>query len=149
MPEKNDKKQRVIHTRVSESLEKELKEKAADLGVSVSNLVRNLLMNTVDLVEDIVVDSARIAGSARGERPADEGLDHAAGGAGEAQPGPVLGWQEMILNLNAVCVHCNAILAKGSRAGIGVMAGAAAPPIICGSCLGRLGEEPDEELVDV
>ena len=52
----NDKErhERVIHTRVPESLETELKERASELGVSVSNLVRNVLQHALGLVNDIV-----------------------------------------------------------------------------------------------
>ena len=40
-PDEPEKKERVIHTRVPESLEAELRRRAQDLGISVSNLVRN------------------------------------------------------------------------------------------------------------
>jgi hypothetical protein len=104
------KKQKVLHTRVSADLEKDLKSKAAHLGISVSNLVRNVLLNTVDLVESVVVDTARVAGSAKNlANP-------------EAAPiqerSPIIGWQEVTLNLNAICVKCNEILPKGSKAAI-------------------------------
>jgi hypothetical protein len=55
----SEKKERVIHTRVPESLDDEIKRKATDLGLSVSNLVRNILQHTVGLVEDIVHDRPR------------------------------------------------------------------------------------------
>ena len=60
-------KERVIHTRVPESLDNEVKRRAGNLGLSVSNLVRNVLENAFGLVEDIVADSAEIARSARGD----------------------------------------------------------------------------------
>ena len=47
------KKERVLHTRISDALDRELRDKAAELGVSVSKLVRNALLTTVDLVENI------------------------------------------------------------------------------------------------
>src|SRR4051812_34307346 len=65
-PPDEDKKERVIHTRVPPRLEAELKERAADLGVSVSNLVRNVLPHAFGLVGDIVADSAQVARSASG-----------------------------------------------------------------------------------
>ena len=58
------KKERVLHTRISDALDRELRDKAAELGVSVSKLVRNALLTTVDLVENIVADSARVAENA-------------------------------------------------------------------------------------
>ena len=57
-------KERVLHTRISDALDRELRDKAAELGISVSKLVRNALLSTVDLVENIVVDSARVAENA-------------------------------------------------------------------------------------
>ena len=45
-----EKKEKVIHTRISESLDEEVRKHAAGLGVSVSNLVRNILLDTFGLV---------------------------------------------------------------------------------------------------
>ncbi len=42
----NEKKAKVLHTRVPASLENELKTRARGLGLSVSTLVRNILGNT-------------------------------------------------------------------------------------------------------
>ncbi len=124
MNEDNEKKKRVIHTRVPESLDKELKEKASSLGVSVSNLVRNVLLNAFGLVEGIVVDSARIAESTK--KPLGENDD------------PVIGWQELMLNLNAICVECNEVLVKGSTAAIAVTQDLINRPVICMKCLEEL-----------
>ena len=64
-PPSDERKERVIHTRVPESLDDQIKRKAQGLGVSVSNLVRNILEHTVELVEDVVLDGARIARAGR------------------------------------------------------------------------------------
>ncbi|HTJ43771.1 MAG TPA: hypothetical protein VL463_16810 [Kofleriaceae bacterium] len=139
-PEEDDreKQERVIHTRVSERLEQELKDRASALGVSVSNLVRNVLDNAFDLVEDIVADSARVASSAssgwravKGSRP----------------PEPtVIGWQELVMNINAVCTRCNAILPRGAHAAIAIVSGSGDRPIVCASCLEEIKHgEPDPE----
>jgi hypothetical protein len=134
--EKNEKKKRVIHTRVPEYLERELKEQAAGLGVSVSNLVRNLLLNAFGLVEDIVQDSAKVAGSARrvGD-PSTEPLDADA---------PVIGWQELTLNLNAICEACNNILSKGTQAAIAVTDLPGKRPVLCLDCLEELRHDPND-----
>jgi hypothetical protein len=110
-----EKKDRVIHTRVPESLDDAIKRKAGNLGISVSNLVHDVLENTIGLVEDIVSDSTQIARAARGE-PVQSSRARRARGAGT-----VLGWQIAILNVNAVCDSCNAILPKGTQAAIGVV----------------------------
>ena len=104
-PDEPEKKERVIHTRVPESLEAELRQKAQELGISVSNLVRNVLGHAFGLVGDVVADGHAIARAARGDKRA-----HAAGAPGApavhpaaaaAAPAPaiedVLGWQPMVL----------------------------------------------------
>src|SRR5262245_16357638 len=142
----NEKKERVIHTRVPESLDDEIKRRATDLGLSVSNLVRNILQHTVGLVEDIVHDSAEIARSARHTKTAFGG-----GGARDRKPeepppaepaGPVVGWHMAVLNVNAICDTCNAILPKGSRAGVGIVAGGPIP-FRCQNCLKELAEDDE------
>jgi hypothetical protein len=140
----SEKKERVIHTRVPESLDDEIKRRATDLGLSVSNLVRNILQHTVGLVEDIVQDSAAIARSARDTKAAftgDPTETQAAQSA--ADPGHVVGWHLAILNVNAVCDTCNAILPKGSRAGVGILAGGGPIPFRCQTCLKELAGDDE------
>src|SRR5262252_3519157 len=99
-----EKKERVIHTRVPESLEAQLRQKAENLGMSVSNLVRNVLGHAFGLVGDVVADSHAIARAATGVR--DEA--RAAGTAivrsitAKTASDDVLAWQEMVLAKNAV-----------------------------------------------
>lgn len=157
-----EKKERVIHTRVPESLEAELRQKAQGLGISVSNLVRNVLGHAFGLVGDVVADSHAIARAARGDKPAGHGAapgsaatagtaSFQAGGQASGQasgqvpgqaPGQaiddVLGWQPMVLGKNAVCVRCNAILPRGSDAAIGVAEPTGARLVICLACLEQL-----------
>ncbi|MEW6268000.1 MAG: hypothetical protein AB1689_01725 [Thermodesulfobacteriota bacterium] len=125
-----DRKEKVIHTRVSEGLDEEIRERAARLGVSVSNLVRNVLQNAFGLVEEVVADAASIGRSARGEGPPPAGAERPRAAAGR-----VLGWQEAVLSVNAVCEACNAILPRGSRAAIAVVEGAGPRSIRCPACL--------------
>jgi len=132
MEQDNEKKERVIHTRVPPSLDSELKHRADRLGLSVSNLVRNILHHTFGLAEDVIKDSANVAKTARGERePRD---------TRETQPAEarVLGWQRFTLGLNALCERCNAILPKGTEAGIGVLDGLGRRPIHCIPCTEEL-----------
>ena len=120
-------KQKVLHTRISAALEKDLKSKAAQLGISVSNLVRNTLLNTADLVEGGVADSARVAGSARNLANPDA--------APSPESATIIGWQEVILNLNAICLECNAILPRGSRAALALPILSGNPRARCLACL--------------
>lgn len=140
MPDE-ERKEKVIHTRVSEGLEEEIRERAARLGVSVSNLVRNVLQNTFGLVEDVVADAANISRSARGDvRSRRE--QAAGGGESHEAPGRVLGWQEAALSVNALCEACNAILPRGTRAAIAVVEGAGPRPIRCLPCMEEVLREP-------
>src|SRR5262249_31345402 len=59
--DQSERKERVLHTRVPDSLDRHLKRRARSLGMSVSTVVRNVLLTTFGLVEDIVSDSTDIA----------------------------------------------------------------------------------------
>ena len=94
------------------------------------------------MVEDVVVDSARAADSARGvatHKPV-----HGVASAPQQGSGRVLGWQEMILNLNAICDQCNGILPKGQRAAIAITEFGGTRPIICPPCLAALSDADKE-----
>jgi hypothetical protein len=120
-PPDEEKKERVIHTRVPESLEAELRKRAQDLGMSVSNLVRNVLGHAFGLVGDVVADGHAIARAVRGERDAD--------------PDDVLAWQPMVMGKNAVCARCNALLPRGSDAALGIAERGGGRVIVCATCL--------------
>jgi hypothetical protein len=138
-----ERKERVIHTRVPESLEAELRQRAQSLGISVSNLVRNVLGHAFGLVGDVVADSHAIARAARGDR-GDRGDrdDPAPVSAPVTTPAPasspvddVLGWQPAVLGKNAVCAICNAILPRGTDAAIGITETTGARLVVCTPCL--------------
>ena len=126
-PDEPEKKERVIHTRVPESLEAELRRRAQDLGISVSNLVRNVLGHAFGLVGDVAADAHAIARAARGERVA------------PAAPAPsvdvVIAWQSIVLAKNAVCARCNDVLVKGGAAAIGITEHGATGAIVCSHCM--------------
>ena len=138
----SNRKERVLHTRIPEALDEEIKAQAREFGVSVSNLVRNILRNTFGLVGDVVEDTADITRRALGEEPEARGPE-AAGPVRESSapapgPSPIVGWQQITLNLNAVCAECNAILEKGTDAAAAVGGDPTAPTVICPSCLEEL-----------
>jgi hypothetical protein len=77
----DERKDRLVQTRVPEVLDETLREAARKNRVSVSQLIRNVLENTFDLVDNVVThttgmttelkrDARRIAESARGHAPA-------------------------------------------------------------------------------
>ncbi len=122
-----ERKEKVLHTRVPESLDRHIKTRARGLGLSVSTVVRNVLLQTFGLVEDIVTDSTKIALAIAGEDT--------------AAPGDVLAWQEVVLNRNAVCEQCNAVIRKGARAALGMRAERGPQVIICPHCLEKITDE--------
>ena len=136
--EVEERKERVLHTRVPESLDRHIKRRARSLGMSASTVVRNVLLTTFGLVEDIVSDSADIALAVTGRETSDRRSRMRGRGDGATSPGEVVAWQDAVLNLNAVCEQCNAILHKGSRAGIGVRDQPGPRAIICPACLTSL-----------
>lgn len=116
-----ERKEKVLHTRVPESLDRQLRVRARGLGLSVSTVVRHVLQNTFGLVDDIVSDSTNVALAI----------------AGESLPerDEIIGWQEIVLNRNAVCDHCNVVLGKGTRAAIAVRPGPGPLTALCVDCL--------------
>jgi hypothetical protein len=140
-PPEPERKERVIHTRVPESLEAELRQKAQDLGISVSNLVRNVLGHAFGLVGDMVADSHAIARAARAARRADAG-EAAVPERDESGERDVLGWQPMVLGKNAVCARCNDLLPRGSDAAIGIPEAGGSRLVICLVCLEQLRVPP-------
>ena len=129
----DERKERVLHTRVPDSLDKHLKRRARTLGMSVSTVVRNVLLTTFGLVEDIVNDGADIALAVAGQETTPRQPRGRATTSNE-----VVAWQDAVLNVNAICDRCNAILPKGVRAAVGIREQPGPRAILCPSCLGGL-----------
>src|SRR4029453_4376768 len=98
-----ERKERRLPTGVPELLERHLKHRARNLGMSVSTVVRHVLLNTFGLVEDIVTDGTNGALSLPGRdvlaRTARARGRDASEADGDAE---LLGWQEVVLNRNAL-----------------------------------------------
>jgi hypothetical protein len=138
--DRGERNERILHTRVPDSLDRHIKRRARSLGMSASTVVRNVLLTTFGLVEDIVNDSADIALAVTGHRPdpARTRMRARDGGTPAADDAPVLAWQRATLNRNAVCADCNAVLHKGEAAAIGIRDDAGPSPVICPPCLRKL-----------
>jgi hypothetical protein len=127
-------KDRVLQARIPEQLDEELRNRAEQLGLSVSTIVRNVLLHTFNLVEGVVTDSSQIARALTGWDAAPSDPD---------TESTVIGWQEAILNRNGVCEQCNVILTVGQRAAIGVPTGSRAT-LLCLECLSALSSSTDD-----
>jgi hypothetical protein len=131
-PTRKTKKDRILQARIPEQLDEELRDRAEDLGLSVSSVVRNVLLHTFNLVEGVVSDSAQIARVIQGRPSAP-----VPNSADSQDASSVVGWQETILNRNGVCDQCNAILARGEPAAVGLPI-QARPLLLCTNCLTAL-----------
>ena len=132
-------KDRVLQARIPQDLDTELRVRAEQLGLSVSTVVRNVLLHTFDLVEGVVSDSAQLARVVQGREKIQQ--DAVPDSAQPDNDGGIVGWQEAVLNRNGVCEECNAFLSRGERAAIGLPV-QPRPVFLCLRCLAGL--EPSE-----
>jgi hypothetical protein len=139
-------KDRVLQARIPTQLDDELRDRAEQLGLSVSTIVRNTLLHTFNLVEGVVSDSAQIGRALQG-RAGTAPDQRAAPSAAPADASAVVGWQELVLNQNGLCEQCNAILPVGARAAIGVPV-QARPSFLCLTCLAGLSSPADHTQAD-
>ena len=129
---RRERKQRVLHTRISQQLAEDIGRMAEDLRVPVSNLVRNVLEEVFSVVETVTDNVGELiegvmdeAGRSR-RRPAP---------APRPDPPDVLGWQPLILAREGSCADCAAPLARGEQAYVGVTAAGPSSHTLCADCL--------------
>ncbi len=147
----SERKDRLIQTRVPRQLESTLKQEAQRQGTTVSELVREILEDALDLVDDVVADvdsivtdavalgrqvaagAKRVAATARGRGSGRPRAD--------ADPARVDGdladvdaWNEVVLNRELQCSRCGAVLAKGASAFTGVGGSDPARSWLCTTC---------------
>ena len=156
-------KERVLHTRVSEELSDDIRRFAEEVRVPASNLVRNVLEEVFSAVESVggemggvlgdLRDEARdaghrILGRRRGARSEDRASfdedverelrederDEAARGP-EARFPEVLGWQPLLSNRAASCAGCGVPLGQGDRVFFGVKSTGLSDVILCPACV--------------
>ena len=129
-------KDKVLQARIPEQLDDELRDRAEHLGLSVSTIVRNVLLNTFNLVEGVVSDTAQLGRAAQNKA------------APQVNEEPeVVAWQEAVLNQNGVCDQCNTILAKGEIGAVGIPV-QARPVLLCLPCLAALSKQTDQPSAD-
>jgi hypothetical protein len=134
-PPADEPKDKVLHTRIPESLEEAIKGQAKRLRVPVSNLVRNALEQAFHLVEDVLEDGLEIADVAR--RGAERVRE-----AARRPRSEIYGWQELIVNRDERCRECGTELDRGAKAYRGLSERPqATPTFLCPDCLGRITHE--------
>jgi len=135
-------KERILHTRISEDLAEDLRRVADDLRVPVSNLVRNVLEeafsvvetvtdNVGELIEEVMGEAEavreRIRGRQRSRRRGDRRGERSAAAPEAPAPGPapasqrgaaddVIGWQALVLARPQRCERCETLLGRGDPA---------------------------------
>ncbi len=132
-------KERVLHTRVPAVLEQELKRLAENIRVPVSNLVRAILEDAVDMADRAgrgVEEELRAAATTlSSKRSAILGKKERAPRSASALAG-VIGFQPITLASDARCARCEKALDAGQDAHLGVGADAAAPRlVVCDDCV--------------
>jgi hypothetical protein len=137
MDDRRPRKDRLIQTRVDENLESALKDEAERRRLPVSQLIRNILEDTmhlvggvVDGVDAIVQDSmtfgrrltkpgTRTPQSAAAE-PRPEARAQAQAPEPEADMSDVYAWSEVVLHQAVMCSSCRAALAAGQTGFLGL-----------------------------
>jgi hypothetical protein len=128
-------KERVLHTRISEDLHDALHRAAEDLRVPVSNIVRNVLEDVTRVVDGVSEHVGDIFGTwlrdARERRAEAE--------AEQTRPRPdfsdVAGWQPIRVNRPGPCADCGIQLERGEDAYLGISSTGGAPKLLCCDCL--------------
>jgi hypothetical protein len=119
-PSSRKKKERVLHTRVPAVLERELKRFADNLRIPVSNLVRTILedaLNVADAASENVEE--RLKKAARHIEHEREKLKKRV--TPEPDPlGDVFAFQSVTLATAAECAKCGKSIKRGERANLGL-----------------------------
>ncbi len=132
-------KERVIHTRVPAVLEQELKRLAVNIRVPVSNLVRAILEDAVEMADRAgrgVEEELRHAATTLSSKRSDIlGKKERAARKPSALDG-VIGFQPITLASDARCARCEKAIDEGEDAHLGVGADASAPRVVvCDACV--------------
>lgn len=148
-----ERKDRLIQTRVPESLESALKEEATRRRLPVSQLVRNILEDTITIVGDvvdgvdaIVQDSIKLGRNvgqtvARARVTSEPATPPAPAASEPADDlSDVYAWNPVVLHRDAACARCKTALVAGTSAFVGMRDDASrGRAFLCGTCIAELG----------
>jgi hypothetical protein len=142
---KRDRKDQLVQTRVPGELSETLREAAKQNRVTVSQLIRNVLEDTFELVDNVVGEAVQLGHSVR--RDALKIAESAKGRGRGRRPSPGAGdpladveaWQEVLLNKEVVCAQCARLVGRGEKAAFGVTSDPNAPKLwLCAACAVKL-----------
>lgn len=153
----SERKDRLIQTRVPEKLESTLKQEARRRRTTVSQMIRNILEDTFDLVDGVVAsvdaivnDSVELAQQVgRDVRRLSEGRSRAACRTplpeASARLAAVHAWQVVVLNRPVPCSRCGAELPRGHEAYRGVGDAPALPEtFVCAASVQALANAAED-----
>ncbi|HTY16186.1 MAG TPA: hypothetical protein VMH82_00515 [Myxococcota bacterium] len=157
-----DRKDRLVQTRVPRGLESTLKREARRRRLTVSHLIRNILEDALQLVDDVVAnvdeivtdsvelarrvqrDARRVAHAVRGAADSEGPAD--AEGAPDAALDPIDGWIHAIPNRPVTCSRCGEAIAGGTEAWAGLTGDpSSARPWLCPRCRDALRDAPPDD----
>jgi hypothetical protein len=128
-------KERVLHTRVSEDLHDALHRAADELRLPVSNFVRNAIEDVLRVVDGV----NESVGDMFGTWVRDARDRKAEAEAEESRPRPdfsdVTGWQPILVHRPGPCADCGIALVRGDEGYLGVSASGAPPTLVCRDCV--------------
>lgn len=117
-------KDRVLNTRIPEDLDREIREHAERLDVSVSQFVREVLEKTVNLVGNLSGNAERLVNDIVEDVVEFRTVGDPEGAARAARAKEigkaVIGWQKITVNRNSRCALSNVELRAGEEAHLGI-----------------------------
>jgi hypothetical protein len=140
---KSDRKDQLIQTRVPDELSETLREAAKKKRVTVSQLIRDVLEDTFDLVDNVVGEAVHLGSTVKRDamRIAEtaKGRSRRSAGAASDPLAAVEAWQPVRLNRDVVCAQCARVVARGEQAAFGISGDPSAPKVwLCAACAARL-----------
>ena len=125
--EKDEKKERVLHTRIPAVLEAELKQAAKALRVPVSNLVRTILEDAIAVADRATGQvEERLHRAARTVRTKVEPRDPLA---------HVVAFQSVVVAATSHCAKCGQALEAGDDAALAILDSPGPNLFVCNECM--------------
>lgn len=133
-------KDRILNTRIPEELDSQLRERANNLDLPISQLVRNILHCTVELVGNASGNVENLVKEMVEDAASFKHAAHDVMGVKEPDPvavlvEPVIGWQQVRVNRPGRCVITGTSLEVGDVAHLGIRGDGEPPMVISDAAL--------------